>query len=122
MPNKNWTNILLGQGNHNSFNGVNIINGHVSEHFFICGGCRQGDLISGYLFVLCFKVLVLLIKNSKIHAYPINEGSPILNNTYADDLTVYQKYRIYNQHSNTENFNILLQCLKMFKKMVWLKS
>ena len=61
-----WINILLGNSNNKGFNGVTIVNGHVSEQFPIQQGCRKGDPIFGYLFVLCIEVLVLLIKNSKI--------------------------------------------------------
>ncbi len=56
---KKWVNILLGQGQ--GFKGGTIVNGHVSEQLAISRGCRQGDPITWYLFVLCIEVLVLLI-------------------------------------------------------------
>ncbi len=64
---KKWVKILLGKGQ--GFKGVTIVNGHVSEQFPISRGCRQGDPIAGYLFVLCIEVLVLLFKNSTMIPY-----------------------------------------------------
>ena len=42
-----------------------IQNGHLSEFFPLERGCRQGDPISPYLFIICAEVLGLAIKASK---------------------------------------------------------
>ena len=42
-----------------------LINGHCSEWFYIHRGCRQGDPISPYIFILCAEVLASLIRNNK---------------------------------------------------------
>ena len=52
-------------------------------------------------------MLVLLIRNSKVQAYDTKRGVSILNDTYADDLTVNLKYKRCDKHSNTENVNAL---------------
>ena len=36
-------------------------------------------------------------------------GSSFWNDTYADDLTFYLRYRYYVQNTNTNNVNILLK-------------
>ena len=112
-------NILLGQSQ--GFKGVTIVNGHVSEQFPINRGCRQGNHITGYLCVLCIEVLILLVQNWNVKPYQTKTGHNILNDTYADNLTIYLKYKRYDQHFNTENTRTLLDCLKKFEKWSGLK-
>ena len=57
---RKWISILL-----RGFNACRVVNGNISERFAIKGGCRQGDPISGYLFILCIKILALALTNLK---------------------------------------------------------
>lgn len=100
---KSWVNILCGNSNVNGFNGVTIVNGHISEKFCIQRGCKQGDPISGYFLVLCIENLILLIKNSEAKLYYLKDGTLIPYDEYVDDLTIYLKYLRYDQDQNTIN-------------------
>ena len=41
-----------------------LVNGHMSEWFTVQRGCRQGDPISSYIFILCAEILAILIRNN----------------------------------------------------------
>ena len=41
------------------------VNGQLSEWFSIQRGCRQGDPISPYLFILCVEILATMIRQNK---------------------------------------------------------
>ena len=85
-------NILLGNTEtKKKFVGVSVVNGFPTEQFKILRGCRQGDPIAGYLFVLCIEILALTLKNSKVTPYETKKGNKKLNDTYADDLTLFLK-------------------------------
>ena len=61
---RKWINILLGNSEtRKKFVGVSLVNGYPTEQFKILRGCRQGDPIAGYLFVLCIEILKLTLKN-----------------------------------------------------------
>ena len=68
-----------------------ILNGNLSGAFNLHRGCRQGDPISPYLFILCSEYLTIAIKNN-----PEIEGIRIMTkehktSQYADDTSVYLK-------------------------------
>ena len=65
------------------------INGYLSERFSISRGCRQGDPLSPYLFLLCAEILaVMLRQNNHIKGIDI-EGNIRKITQYADDTTLF---------------------------------
>ena len=65
-----------------------LINGHMSEWFLIQRGCRQGDPISSYIFILCAEVLAILIRNNN-NIKGINIGNTeYVISQFADDTTL----------------------------------
>ena len=62
--------------------------GNLSSFINIERGCKQGDPISPYIFILCAEILALKIRrNEKIKGIKINNSDCILTQ-YADDTTV----------------------------------
>ena len=62
--------------------------GNLSSFFNTERGCKQGDPISPYIFILCAEILALKIKqNEKIKGIEINNNEFILTQ-YVDDTTV----------------------------------
>ena len=41
------------------------VNGQLSQWFLVQKGCRQGDPISPYLFILCVEILATMIREDK---------------------------------------------------------
>ena len=42
------------------------VNGRLSQWFAIQRGCRQGDPMSPYLFILCVEILAIMIRQNKM--------------------------------------------------------
>ena len=61
-----WIKIILGCIEGTNFKAIIVVNGNISLPFDVKRGCKQGDLISGYLFILVMEILAFLFKkNSK---------------------------------------------------------
>ena len=62
------------------------MNGNISTPFKRMHGYRQGDTISGYLFILVMRILALMLAKEKIKTYRTANGINNLLDMYADDL------------------------------------
>ena len=123
---RKWINILLGNTSTpnedgtisgKKFTGVSVVNGFPTSQFKILRGCRQGDPIAGYLFVLCIEILALTIQNSGVIPYETVKGNKKLNDTYADDLTLFLKLF----PKNKANIKAALDCFTLFSSWSGLK-
>ena len=66
-----------------------ILNGHLSEYFLLGRGCRQGDPISPYLFILCGEILSTAIRNDKLLEGIVIHNKENKISQYADDTSLY---------------------------------
>ena len=67
------------------------VNGQISSWFSISRGCRQGDPISPYLFILCAEILGQMIReNNNIRGIEINRTEHKLSQ-FADDTEIFLK-------------------------------
>ena len=79
-----WVEILL-----YDFSAVINHCGNISKRFTIGRGCRQGDPIASYLFILGIEILAMKMRNeSRIKGFKV-ENSRHLLEIYADDLSVF---------------------------------
>ena len=66
-----------------------MLTGYMSESFLLKRGCRQGDPISPYIFILCTGILGKIIrKNEDIKGIVINKKAFKLSQ-YADDTQIF---------------------------------
>ena len=73
---------------YNDISSAVIQSGHLSEFFQIYRGCRQGDPLSPYVFLLCAEILSILIKKDK-NVSGINIGDIEYRlSQFADDTTI----------------------------------
>ena len=90
------------------------LNGHFSPSFTLQRGCRQGDPISPYLFILCSEFLTLALNKNKDL-----EGIKILDKEhklcqYADDTSIFMR-------ATQKNLKICLDILQWFYRISGLK-
>ena len=87
-----------------------VQNGYLSNPVFISRGCRQGDPVSSYLFLLVAEILAIMVKkNAKIKGVKIKEKQYCLSQ-FADDTTFIL--------DGTEgSFNEALDTLEIFGKL-----
>ena len=104
-----------------------IVNGHLSEWFYLQRGCRQGDPLSPYLFILCAEILAALIRNNKAIKGIKMETTSFVISQYADDTTLI----LDGSKKSLENCLKVLKlygdisglCINMDKtKLIWIGS
>lgn len=73
---------------YNNIKSCILVNGHLSEWFYIQRGCRQGDPISPFLFLLCAEILAIQIRtNAEIKGIRV-EGKEFVISQYADNTSL----------------------------------
>ena len=91
-----------------------ILNGHLSAPFTLHRGCRQGDPISPYLFIICSEFLTQAIKNNRnIEGITLIEKEH-KSSQYADDTSLFLK-------ATEDNLRYALQTLQWFYLLSGLK-
>ena len=104
--------IILGCEKASNFRAVTVVNGNISKPFDIRRGCRQGDPILGYLFILVKEILALLLqKNNKINPYKTKFGLKHILDMYADNLSIYLEYNRFRESGNKANVQNILQMM-----------
>ena len=88
--------------------------GNISTRFNIGRGCRQGDPIASYLFIICIEILAhKLIKDQGVKGFEIGNLSHLLE-IYADDLTLFLA-------PHSENLRCVIEILDKFFQISGLK-
>jgi len=81
---QNWVKLL-----YKNMSAYVIQNGHISKNFSIKRGCRQGDPIAPYIFLISLQTLIYMIKENKdIKGVTIN-GVEHKQSFYADDGLIF---------------------------------
>ena len=84
-----------------------IVNGHMSDWFYLQRGCRQGESLSPYLFILCAEILAIMLRNnSNIKGISI-DGIEYKISQYADDTTL-------TLDGTTESLHSTMKVLKFY--------
>ena len=117
----NWIKIILGTKEGTNFRAVTVVNGNISAPFDIKRGCRQGDPISGYLFIMVMEILALLLTKNKLKPYKTKYGLKHFLDIYADDLSIYLEYNKGKESENKRNVRNILQIMSKFQKWSGLK-
>ena len=104
-----------------------IQNGHLSEFFNLGRGCRQGDPLSPYLFLLCGEILAIMIRENKLIGGIQLGGVTYKICQYADDTQLFLdgKESSLREALNTLHQFYLLSGLKMNvekTKLIWFGS
>ena len=103
----NWVRSLQ-----NNSNSKILQNGYLSDEISLGRGCRQGDPISPYLFVLAAEFLAEAIRtNTKIKGITIHNKEHKLSQ-YADDTTLFLKY----EEESIRN------CMRTLTEFEWLSG
>ena len=89
-------------------------NGQYSSWFEIRRGCRQGDPISPYLYLICAEILSLMIRNNKKIKGITLRDKDVLLSLFADDTTLFLD-------GSEESFTESIKLLETFSKISGLR-
>jgi hypothetical protein len=102
------------QAFYSNINASVIVNGKASQNFSIEKGCRQGDPISPYLFILCVELLACKIReNDKIRGIKIGETECKISQ-FADDTSLLLE-------GDEQSYEELFSTLDQFERISGLK-
>ena len=88
--------------------------GNISKNFNIGRGCRQGDPMASYLFILCVEILAIRLRSdTSVQSLKMGDLQHLME-IYADDLTMYLE-------PNEENLRHVVEILRDFYKLSGLK-
>ena len=91
-----------------------VQNGHIFDKVLLHRGCRQGDPVSPYIFVLAAEIMAAAIRaNKKIQGIVVH-GEEKKISLYADDTTLYLS-------ASEANLRASLDALQEFQKISGLK-
>ena len=80
-----WVKLLL-----NNFNCVINLCGNISERFAIGRGCRQGDPIASFLFIISIEILALKMRlDPSVEGFQVEDGIEHTLEMYADDCSIF---------------------------------
>ena len=108
-----WINSLL-----QDFQSSILINGFPTPRMRVGRGCRQGDPIAGYLFIICIELLLLkLAASKKIQPWSSLQNHKKLIDACVDDINLFIGYC----NPQTQLLEILA-ILENFRKLSGLKT
>ena len=103
-----WINSLL-----KNFQSSILINGYPTPRIRVGRGCRQGDPIAGYLFIIGVELLLPKLHNCKdIHPWSTISNHQKLLDAYADDIILFLAYT-----HPTQQLTHILDILNRFKAL-----
>ena len=105
----------------NNFQAVTVVNGNISRRINVERGCRQGDPISGYLFILAIEISSLFLKKSKAKNYKSRIENGQLLDIHPDDLSIYLESNKSNKPLNEKNVQETSTVFEMFYEWSGLK-
>ena len=106
-----WINTLL-----SGFKSRTLVNGCLGDIIDLERGCRQGDPVAGYLFILAIEVLLLKLFASKnITPWTSKKNLQTMAEGYADDLTLLLKSLGFEQ--DLKQLKEILDILDHFRRI-----
>ena len=91
-----------------------MLNGNPSPRISLGRGCRQGDPISGYLFILAIKILLLKKAASPDITPKTKDKQAYLLEGYANDLSLFLKW-FRTKGANIDQINAVLKILSLYE-------